>query len=85
MAHPPVVPSFVSHLNRVSEDRTYVLDFKRNFFVIRHKHNRRRFRKSAVKQALEHCICYLGTVPAEYFPELDKFDTDSDTDGDITG
>jgi hypothetical protein len=74
------VPLFVSHLTRISKDRSHVLDFRRNFFIIRHKHDRRRFRKSAVKQALEHLICYLGTVQTEKFPTIESFESDSDTD-----
>ncbi len=46
---------------------------------------RQRFRKRTVKQALEHLICYLGTVPAEFFPEIDNFDTDSESDSEIVG
>ncbi len=79
----PAPPSFVAHLHRVSGDRALVLDFRRNFHIVRHKHNRRRFRKGAVKQALEHLICYLGTVPAEWFPSPQNFDSDSDTDADF--
>jgi hypothetical protein len=78
------VPLFVSHLTRVSANPADVLNFRRNFHIVRHKHDRRRFRKRTVKQALEHLICYLGTVPLIDFPDITNFDSDSESDADIS-
>ena len=70
-------------MTRVSANPADVLNFRRNFHIIRHKNDRRRFRKRTVKQALEHLVCYLGTVPLIDFPEITNFDSDSESDADI--